>query len=443
MENNKNSKRGFWLILFDVLGLITATFGSIISNYKILSLVVGVITCIILIVLLSKEYGCIGFLIGVLISAFLMVLMIIQIDKPNDKLSDKITGDETLGNIEIGVDELIVEYAGDFGNNKITSDIDITKEMCEEVVLKSIDYEVVLENYYKIKDGRIEFSNIPVGTYDIIIKLKGFSQYSGTIKLKETELSNNIWNKEICVQSENEYKNFKIIISDSDNKVLNGYSCDLKILDTDYEIKNIISNDEGELPYTFSMPINLEFELILHYNDEVYTSDHLVREVDNPLRIQFSTPKTEKIPLIEQHQPDDVATRVSLQEWDVNNDMGIDGNRYGGGIKVNISDMFINMGSNLSKDVVSRIIVPLDKNDDETIFTGVFILDQSMYGSNSTGTITILINNEEVFTTGEIGGNDIQAFPFSVDFGNADSIIILTEAHLSGSGFVYGFVAEK
>ena len=77
------------------------------------------------------------------------------------------------------------------------------------------------------------------------------------------------------------------------------------------------------------------------------------------------------------------------------------------------------------------------------IFSGVFILDQSMHGSNSTGVITILINNEEVFTTGEIGGDTVTSFPFSIDFGDADSIIILTEAHLSGSDFVYGFVAEK
>lgn len=66
-----------------------------------------------------------------------------------------------------------------------------------------------------------------------------------------------------------------------------------------------------------------------------------------------------------------------------------------------------------------------------------------MYGSNSTGTISILINNEEVFTTGEIDGNTLNAFPFNVDFGDADSLIILTEAHLSSSDFVYGFVAEK
>ncbi len=187
-----------------------------------------------------------------------------------------------------------------------------------------------------------------------------------------------------------------------------------------------------------------QFELKLYYeDDETYTSEHAVDEIGNPLYVQFATPSKEKIQVTEVHKPDDVATVVSLPEWDINEDMGIDGKRYGGGIKVTISDMFISMGSNGKKDVTSRIMVPLDGNHDETVFEGVFVLDQTMYGSNSTGTISILVNNKKVFTTGKIGGKTVKAYPFKVDFGDADSLIILTKAHLSGSDFVYGFVAEK
>ena len=307
-----------------------------------------------------KEYGYVGAIIGVLISIFLMVLMIHQIlKKPIDEFSDKISKDATLGNLEVSVEELIVGYNDESGNKKITSDIDITKELCEAVVLNCIDYDIVLENY-KIHENKIEFSNIPVGTYDIKIKLKGFSQYSGTIKLKENELINNIWDRKICVQSDSEYKDFEVIILDNDNEILKGYTCDFSVLDTNYEIKDIISNSDGKLPYTFSMPINLGFLITLHYDDETYESEHLV----NPLQIQFSTPPKEKIQVSEHHQPDDVATIVSLPEWNIDEDMGIDGKRYGGGIKVTISDMFIGMGSNGSKDVVSRITVPLDGNYD-------------------------------------------------------------------------------
>ncbi len=443
MGSNQNDRRSIWLILFDVIALITATFGSILSSYKILSLILGIITCIVLVALLAKKYSYVGAVIGVLISIILMVLMVHQIfKKPIDEFSDKISEDAILGNLEVSVEELIVGYNDESGSKKITSDIDITKELCEEVVLNCIDYDVVLENY-KIHESKIEFSNIPVGTYDIKIKLKGFSQYSGTIKLKENELTDNIWNRKICVQSDSEYKDFEVIIFDNDNEILKGYTCDFSVPDTNYEILDIISNSDGKLPYTFSMPINLKFQITLHYDDETYESEYLVSDIDNPLQIQFSTPPKEKIQVSEHHQPDDVATIVSLPEWNIDEDMGIDGKRYSGGIKVTISDMFIGMGYNGSKDVVSRITVPLDGDYDETIFSGVFVLDQSMYGSNSTGVITILINNEEVFTTGEIGGDTVTAFPFSVDFGDADSIIILTEAHLSGSDFVYGFVTEK
>ena len=55
-----------------------------------------------------------------------------------------------------------------------------------------------------------------------------------------------------------------------------------------------------------------------------------------------------------------------FEEWNTDEDMGIDGKRYGGGkIKVSISDMFIEMGSNGSKDVTSWITVPLDDDYDE------------------------------------------------------------------------------
>ena len=444
MGRNQSNRRSILPLFLDGLALITATFGSILSNYKILSLVLGIITCIILIALLAKELGAGGIVIGILISIGLMILMIMQVLKaPADGFSDKISGDTKLGSLELCVEELVVGYRDKDGNKKITAELNVEKNMCDSIILKSIDYDIVLEKY-KVQDGKIVFSNIPAGTYDVRIQLNDFSLYSGTIKLKESDLSNNIRRKTVCVQADKDYKEMQIIITDSDGALIKGYKCDFNVLGTEYEIKDIVSDADGKLPYVFSMPSNVEFQLTLHYdNEKTYTNKYLVSEVDNPLYVQFSTPPKEKIPVTEVHQPDDVATIVSLPEWDVDEDMGIDGKRYGGGIKVSISDMFISMGSNGSKDVTSRITIPLDGTYDETIFEGVFVLDQSMYGSNSTGTISILINNEEVFTTGEIGGNTLNAFPFNVDFGDADSLIILTEAHLSGSDFVYGFVSEK
>lgn len=37
----------------------------------------------------------------------------------------------------------------------------------------------------------------------------------------------------------------------------------------------------------------------------------------------------------------------------------------------------------------------------------------------------------------------LEAFPVNSNFGDADSFIILIEAHLAGSDFSYGFITEK
>lgn len=443
MRNGQNNRKNYVPIGLDVLALIMTTFGSILTRYKVIALVVGIVTCLILIALLAKEFGIRGTVAGILVSIALMILMINQVYKaPSNNFDDKIAEDTKMGTLKLRAEELIVEYNDSNGNNKITSAVNINKDMCDNVVLKSLDYDVVLEKY-KVQDGNLIFSHIPVGTYDIRIQLDGFSLYSGTMKLKEGELEEGLWNKTINLQSDNDYKEFKVVITDREGETLKEQKCDFSVLNTDYIVKDIISDEEGNLPYTFKLPSDLEFQVALYYDGETYCEEYSVDDVENPLTIQFSTPPKEKVLVSEVHQPDDVATVVSLPEWIANEDIGIDGKRYGGGIKVSISDLFIGMGAKGSKDVTSRITVPLDGNYDETIFEGVFVLDQSMYGTESTGTISILINNEEVFTTGKIGGNTLNAFPFKVDFGDADSLIILTEAHLTGSDFVYGFVSEK
>lgn len=65
-----------------------------------------------------------------------------------------------------------------------------------------------------------------------------------------------------------------------------------------------------------------------------------------------------------------------------------------------------------------------------------------MYGSKSSATIRIIVDNEELFTTNEIDASTTEAIPFSINFGDADSIIVEAEATLRGSDFVYGMVSE-
>lgn len=149
--------------------------------------------------------------------------------------------------------------------------------------------------------------------------------------------------------------------------------------------------------------------------------------------------KSNQITPIETHTPNDVVWSVDLLNWDVNCDYGINGNRYSGGIKVVISNMFTSMGSGTENQITSRIMLPLNDSNDKR-FSGIIILDQSMYGSASSATIRILANNEELYSTGEIDGNTTSAFPFDVNAEDADSYIIETTATLRGTSFVFGLV---
>ncbi len=155
----------------------------------------------------------------------------------------------------------------------------------------------------------------------------------------------------------------------------------------------------------------------------------------------------ETLTLTENHSPNDVATSVSTPQWDAESDLGIDGNRYEGGFKVIISNMFNSMGSSIDNKVKSRITIPLTseykKPERDHTFEGTIVLDNSMFGSKSRGTIKILINNKKVFSTGKIDGETTKSFPFKVNYGDADSIVIVTNATLNKGDFVYGIVNSK
>jgi len=158
--------------------------------------------------------------------------------------------------------------------------------------------------------------------------------------------------------------------------------------------------------------------------------------------IPESTPRP-TIEIIEYHTPNDVATFVSWSSWDPIKNLGIDGNRYNGGIRVTISNMFNSMGSNLESKIVSRKMLILPADGSVESLKGIFILDSSMFGSRSYGFIKIIINGEDVFATDEINSDTQYGYSFDVNCVGADSIIIETTAFLRGGSFIFGIVSSN
>lgn len=148
-----------------------------------------------------------------------------------------------------------------------------------------------------------------------------------------------------------------------------------------------------------------------------------------------------RISLYETHSPNDYVYSVNVNDWEPNSDIGINGVMYDGGMKVELSNLFINMGSNIEHKLISRLTLqfPLEAHS----FSGTFVLDKSMFGSKSYGTVRIISDGIEVFSTGEINGNTTGSFPFEINVPATKVIIIEADVALIGSNFIYGIVDSK
>jgi len=65
-----------------------------------------------------------------------------------------------------------------------------------------------------------------------------------------------------------------------------------------------------------------------------------------------------------------------------------------------------------------------------------------MLSSQSSATISILVDGEERHNIGRIDASTTDKFPFDIDADGADSIIIRVDAQLKGGAFVFGVVDE-
>lgn len=164
-------------------------------------------------------------------------------------------------------------------------------------------------------------------------------------------------------------------------------------------------------------------------------------DTPSPSPTQIPNNEEQQVTVTEQHTPNDVATQVSYCDWDVENDFGITNKRYEGGYKVTITNFFTATGSTVDNDITSRLILQLPLNYADPIFTGTLVLHNSMFGSKSHGTIRILVNGEEKFSTGEISGDCTSDFPFNINIDGADSIIVEADVTVSGGKFEYGLVS--
>ncbi len=151
----------------------------------------------------------------------------------------------------------------------------------------------------------------------------------------------------------------------------------------------------------------------------------------------------------ENHTPNGPAEIVEVSTWQKDKDYAIDGTTYDGGIKVYISYMissFFGNDAGTSKDFTSEIHLALNQDAVETLpvekqkFSGKIVINKETEGSPSTAVVSILVDGEELYNSGEFDCYSLDIPEFSVDVSGKKEIIIKTICHQSGNPFVFGIV---
>mgnify|MGYP000317565468 CR=1 FL=1 len=428
MSNKEKSKKLHAIIT--IFSYLTCVLWNSFFSDTIITYVLWGIATIVVIYLFYLDFGKRGCFIGTLICFLLIGVTYFYLNKDGKK-ANSIIKNADKGDIYINLNKIDLEY----GNSHLATKIVFNKDSVKKFSLVNSDKKATIYNY-QVKNNCIVVRNVPKGNYNLTLSLLDYKDYTDSISFSNKEKSNGKWKLNLFLQSNVEYKNFNVFIRDSANNLIRDAQCTLQI-NNDKEVKNIKSNSTGKLPYTLVAPIDTEVKVTMAYEGTKYSKD---KEYYNLLFDVQKKESSKELEASEIHTPDDQSTIVSLTNWDSSSDIGIDGKKYNG-LKCAISDMFISMGSNGSKKVISRITIPVDNLNDNTIFSGFFVLDQSMFGSKSHGNIKIIVNGQDVFNT-DITTENNNAIPFNIDFTGSDTIIIEITAYLESSDFVLGIVSK-
>lgn len=154
----------------------------------------------------------------------------------------------------------------------------------------------------------------------------------------------------------------------------------------------------------------------------------------------------------ETHNPSDVANQVNVADWIQDEDYDIAGKTYKGGVKTTIYNMFSAMDGNNSgilTEIVSESHFALDTNKIEKMsegnqhFSGKFVIGKETEGSPSTAVVSILLDGEEVYNSGEIDCYSLSISPFDILLTGKTEMIIKIICQHKGNPFVIGLVGNE
>ncbi len=343
------------------------------------------------------------------------------------------------GELQVDVDEVVFSYEADGTEKKVVAPAENLGSAGIRIVSKGDESFSVAG---VATGSRLVFEGVPEGDYMLQAELGGYEFEGEGYTLRASSSNGGVWNETARARRLGEGAEFRISVSDSDGSLVSGARCDVFVEDSDAGLTGVDVGSDGALPYMFRCASDRGFRLVLHYDGEAYEERANLQGVDGTLDVSFANLTVEKPVMTEEHVPEETAVSVSVSEWG-SDDLSVTGKGYAGGHKVSISYLFITWGAGGSEDITSRLYLTLTggmASNEDDVFEGAFVLDKSMYGTASRGTIRILVDGVEAFTTGEIDATCAEDFPFSVNIAGARSLVVEADVTVEGGPFVYGFV---
>lgn len=151
----------------------------------------------------------------------------------------------------------------------------------------------------------------------------------------------------------------------------------------------------------------------------------------------------------ETHDPSDFATNVGVSGWNIDEDFDIAGQSYDGGVKITIYNMFSALDGNsssISNQITSEIHYALNTSEIEKLpkeeqrFAGKFVVGKETNGSPSTAVISILVDGEEKYNSGEINCYSLDIPHFNIELTGKREMIIRTVCQHKGNPLIIGMV---
>lgn len=151
----------------------------------------------------------------------------------------------------------------------------------------------------------------------------------------------------------------------------------------------------------------------------------------------------------ESHTPSNISTQVGIEGWRTDEDFDIAGQTYSGGLKISIYDMFSALDGNnstISNEITSEIHYALniekikELEKESQYFVGKFVICKDTDGSPSTAVISILLDDEEVYNSGEIDCFSLDIEPFNIELTDRSERVIRIVCQHKGNPLVIGMV---